>query len=119
MMACRIVQLRGGNPMNGKRGMFVLLAIMTLMAASGVTTLTTTSQPALQGETLAAPTPDTQPSDSCALASVLASSGDDSDKNKPPCCSTQCNVDKDCDRICGKGNCACLQENPCCRRCVY
>jgi hypothetical protein len=37
----------------------------------------------------------------------------------PGCCSTQCNVDKDCDKICGKGNCACLQQTPCCRRCVY
>jgi len=37
----------------------------------------------------------------------------------PGCCATQCNVDKDCNKICGRGNCACIQQNPCCRRCVY
>jgi hypothetical protein len=38
---------------------------------------------------------------------------------KPGCCTSNCNVDKDCDRICGKGVCACITESSCCKRCTY
>jgi hypothetical protein len=99
--------------------MLVLLAIAAMMAAGGLTTLTTTSQPAAHAEALAISPADFQPSDECAADSALASTQDDSDKVPPGCCTTQCNVDKDCDKRCGKGVCVCMQQTPCCRRCVY
>ena len=105
--------------MTGKRGMFVLLAIAVVMAAGGLTTLTTPSQPASSAETLAVSPTDFHPSDECAQSDAALASSQDGDKVPPGCCSTQCNVDKDCDKRCGKGVCACIQETPCCRRCVY
>ncbi|HEU5180328.1 MAG TPA: hypothetical protein VFW45_06030 [Candidatus Polarisedimenticolia bacterium] len=109
--------------MTGKRGMLVLLPIVMVMAAGGVATLTSTSpQVATQIQTAPASYPDLQPADACgpdSPDSIAAPCEGGSDKVPPGCCSTQCNVDKDCDKRCGKGVCACIQETPCCRRCVY
>ena len=106
--------------MTGKRGMLVLLAIMVVMAAGGMATFTSTSpSPSSQVQAVPASYPDLQPADACGPDSIAASSEQGSDKVPPGCCSTQCNVDKDCDKRCGKGVCACIQETPCCRRCVY
>jgi hypothetical protein len=108
--------------MNRKHGVLVLVAVVSLMAAGGLTR-TLTSQPASlvsQSEALAVPSVDVVPSGACeADASFATSEGAWSEVVKPGCCSTNCNVDKDCDRICGKGVCACIQESPCCRRCTY
>ena len=105
--------------MTGKRGIFVLLAIAVVMAAGGLTTLTTNSEPASPAATLAISPTDFHPSDECSADTDASSSPDHGDKVPPGCCSTQCNVDKDCDKRCGKGVCACIQETSCCRRCVY
>ncbi len=106
--------------MTGKRGMLLLLAFMVVMAASGVATLTsTTPQISTQIQAVPAPHSDLQPADACGSDSLAASTEEGSDKVPPGCCTTQCNVDKDCDKRCGKGVCACIQETPCCRRCVY
>src|SRR5262245_27873950 len=107
--------------MNGKHGILALLAVVSLITVSGVTTPTITSQPAAapQAEALAMPCLDVSQSETCDVSSDLAAGMGGAEDVKPGCCSTQCNVDKDCDRICGKGVCACLQQTDCCRRCVY
>jgi hypothetical protein len=98
----------------------MLLAVVVLIGAGGVTGLATSPKgsaqsdaPVIESATLGA----VQGSACSVDAQQAFSSG--STQVKPGCCSTQCNVDRDCDKICGKGNCACIQENPCCRRCVY
>jgi hypothetical protein len=97
----------------------MLLAAAILMAASGAAVIGAGAPVPgpIEAAVLSAPAdaPD------AAACSDRPSSANDSrtPRNLPGCCSTQCNVDKDCDRICGKGNCACLQQTPCCRRCVY
>lgn len=107
--------------MTKNRGFLVLLAVVALIGAGGVTSLTTASREAAQSETVASVPVlvDAQQGATCGGDAQQAFEGRGSDKVKPGCCATQCNVDKDCDRICGKGNCACIQESPCCRRCVY
>ena len=109
--------------MTGKRGMLVLLVIMVVMAAGGAATLTSTStSPSSQVQAVPPAYPDLQPADACgpdSPDSIAAPGEDGSDKVPPGCCSTQCNVDKDCDKRCGKGVCVCMQQTPCCRRCVY
>lgn len=102
-----------------RHGLLVLIAVAFLMSAGGLTTPTMAPAPA-------APVPafDLAPLDSGQDAACMAASdmlpGDDHAERVPPgCCTTQCNVDKDCNRICGKGVCACIQESSCCRRCVY
>src|SRR5688572_9816265 len=62
---------------------------------------------------------DLEPSDTCADASTVAGEGSDPSRVPPGCCTSNCNTDKDCDRICGPGNCVCIVGNPCCRRCTW
>jgi hypothetical protein len=98
----------------------MLLAVVVLIGAGSATGLTTASKGSAQSEaavTVSA-TLDAHQSSACSADAQQAFSNG-STQVKPGCCATQCNVDKDCDKICGKGNCACIQENPCCRRCVY
>jgi hypothetical protein len=58
--------------------------------------------------------------DTCAESSTTqAADAPDPARVPPGCCTSNCNVDKDCDRICGKGNCLCLASSNCCRRCTY
>ena len=108
--------------MSEKRGILVMLAVVLVLAAGGVMAPTFTSHPASKAEAFTAPAVDPVPADACSAGSDgsdLVSIGDQRENVKPGCCSTQCNIDKDCDRICGKGVCACIQETPCCRHCVY
>jgi hypothetical protein len=100
-------------------GFLLLLAAVILMAASGAAVIAVgPSVPApAESVVLAAPA-DAPEAAACSDNSSSANDGRTA-RSLPGCCSTQCNVDKDCDRICGKGNCACLQQTPCCRRCVY
>jgi hypothetical protein len=102
-------------------GILVLLAVAILMTSGGVTAPTIgPAPPSAAIEALAlAPVVDFSPGDVCSAASDMAPGEDHAEKVPPGCCSTQCNVDKDCNRICGKGVCACIQETSCCRRCVY
>jgi len=99
----------------------VFLAVAALVALGGMTTLTKAPQASAKVETMALPTStlDAAMPDTCASDASQFLAGGDADKVVPGCCSTQCSVDKDCDKICGKGNCACIQQTPCCRRCVY
>src|SRR5262245_42010123 len=43
----------------------------------------------------------------------------DSQRVPPGCCTSNCAIDKDCDKICGKGNCLCIASSNCCRRCTW
>src|SRR5262245_47176908 len=95
-----------------RHGILVLIAVAFLMSAAGLTIPTI-------------PTLTAAPSKAPALAAVDFSQGEvcsveeHAERVPPGCCSTQCDVDRDCNRICGKGVCACIQETSCCRRCVY
>jgi len=107
--------------MTKNRGFVVLLAVVALIGAGGVTSLTTASRGAAQTEAavLVSPAVDAHQVAACGGDAQQAFTDRDSDQVKPGCCATQCNVDKDCNSICGKGVCACTQETPCCRRCVH
>ena len=107
--------------MTRNHGFLVLLAVAALIAAGGLTTLSMTPQGAVMAGTAAIAPPSVDPPPSGACASDVRQSFDEGEPDKVPpgCCTTQCRVDKDCDKLCGKGNCACIQESSCCRRCVY
>jgi len=98
----------------------MLLAVVVLIGAGGVTGLATSPKGSAQSDAavIESATLDAVQGSACSVDAQQAFSNG-STQVKPGCCSTQCNVDRDCDKICGKGNCACIQENPCCRRCVY
>ena len=97
----------------------MLLAVVVLIGAGGVTGLATPPGSAQSdAAVIGSGTLDSVQSSACSADAQQAFVGG-STQVKPGCCSTQCNVDRDCDKICGKGNCACIQESPCCRRCVY
>lgn len=99
-------------------GILVLIAVAFLMTTGGWTTPPVTLPPAPADlavlDTLALHQPEV-----CSADSGMAPGEDQAERVPPGCCTTQCNVDKDCNRICGKGVCACIQETSCCRRCVY
>jgi hypothetical protein len=111
---------RGGDQMARKHGVLVFLAVALLIAAGGLATRSTRSSVAVNVE-VATPAP-------AAFSDSVGAACDEApapqfeaapDKVPPGCCTTQCLVDKDCNKICGKGVCACIQETSCCRRCVY
>lgn len=55
----------------------------------------------------------------CAETTSEATGSPDAERVPPGCCTSNCNTNKDCDRICGKGNCVCIASSDCCRRCTY
>jgi len=101
-------------------GILVLIAVAFLMTTGGLTTPTVIPPPGagpadLPGfDALALHQPEI-----CSVDSEMAPGEDHAERVPPGCCATQCNVDRDCNKICGKGVCACIQETSCCRRCVY
>ena len=107
--------------MTRRHGPLVLAAVAALILAGGLMTLTGSPQPAAKAQaSFLAPSPDNAVQRAAGSGNVQqVFSQEDSDKVLPGCCTTQCTVNKDCDKICGKGNCACVQESSCCRRCVY
>jgi hypothetical protein len=106
------------KPMMKRHGILVLIAVAFLMSAGGLATPTVPTAPAASVLTLA-PAPNDLGAQVCSASSDILPGDGHADRVPPGCCTTQCNVDKDCNRICGKGVCACIQENSCCRRCVY
>jgi hypothetical protein len=52
-------------------------------------------------------------------SNVNCSEASDPQRVPPGCCTSNCTTNKDCDRICGKGNCVCIATSDCCRRCTY
>lgn len=52
-------------------------------------------------------------------AALTGPEGRDTVRVKPGCCTSNCVRDRDCDPICGKGNCVCLTTSDCCRRCTF
>ena len=106
--------------MKRDRGFLLFCAVVALISAGSLTT-TWVPQAAVTSDTVAAAPSmiDASIAPACPGDGQVPMVAPGADSVKPGCCSTQCNVDKDCDKICGKGNCACLQQTPCCRRCVY
>ena len=101
--------------MNKSRFAFALVFAILVVAAAASNAWSPsvlTAQPVVAG---------TQEQDSAACADQPADLSDDSDTSRVPpgCCTSNCNVDGDCDRICGKGNCVCVIGNSCCRRCSW
>ena len=106
--------------MRRNREFLAILVAVGLVAASGMAVPRMAPEVPEQTETavLSPPQADTLEDAACS-GDFLPPTNENLPASLPGCCSTQCNVDKDCDKICGKGNCACLQQTPCCRRCVY
>jgi hypothetical protein len=102
-----------------RHGILVLIAVAFLMSAGGLTPPTIPPPQAASAAALAVAPVDSSQEGVCSAASDMLPDGGHAERVPPGCCSTQCNVDKDCNRICGKGVCACIQETSCCRRCVY
>lgn len=106
--------------MQRNRALLALLLAVGLMAAVGSAVPRTTS-PAPERAEAAVSLPlqaDSSPAAACSQDFLPAMEAV-STTVPPGCCATQCNVDRDCNKICGKGNCACVQLTSCCRRCVY
>lgn len=106
--------------MTRNRGVLVFLAAAMMIAAGGLTTLTTSSQELAKAEvTFLPPSTDGDLPGTVCAAAEQPLDAEGADRVPPDCCTTQCIVDRDCNKICGKGNCTCVQVSPCCRRCVY
>ena len=106
--------------MHGNRGFLMIVVAVGLLAAGGMAVpgIALQAPPAPEAAGLLPPPTDMQQADTCSADTLQAV--DQSLTAAPPgCCTTQCNSDKDCNKICGRGNCVCLQQTPCCRRCVY
>ncbi|HEV8202490.1 MAG TPA: hypothetical protein VGS03_20960 [Candidatus Polarisedimenticolia bacterium] len=99
--------------------LLVLLAVVFLMTSGGMTARGVAPVPAPSVESFTLASADFSPADVCSVASDMVPGEDHAERVPPGCCTTQCNVDRDCNKICGKGVCACIQETSCCRRCVY
>ena len=106
--------------MHRNPGFLAVLIVVVLVAASGMVLprMAPVAPEPAETAVLSSPQADTSEDAACS-ADFLPPTHESLPASLPGCCSTQCNVDKDCDKICGKGNCACLQQTPCCRRCVY
>ncbi|HET8948131.1 MAG TPA: hypothetical protein VFQ07_14230 [Candidatus Polarisedimenticolia bacterium] len=105
-----------------RHGILVLIAVAFLTSAAGLTIpamAPSQGAPAAPAAGLALAPVDSDLGQVCSAASDMVPGGQQPEKAPPGCCSTQCNTDRDCNKICGKGVCACLQETSCCRRCVY
>ena len=103
-----------------KHGFLVFLAVALFIAAGGLATHSTSSPVAVNAEVATPPpTAFSDSMDASCDQTPAPQFAAEPDKVPPGCCTTQCLVDKDCNKICGKGVCACIQETSCCRRCVY
>ena len=102
-----------------RHGILVLMAVAFLMSAAGLTTPTIPTPAAAPTQSPALAAVDFSQQDVCSVASEMPPGEGHAERVPPGCCSTQCDVDRDCNKICGKGVCACIQETSCCRRCVY
>jgi hypothetical protein len=101
-------------------GLLAILVVVGLISTGGIAvpSLGTSAPDPAETAVLSSSATDTSAAAECGGDSLNAT--DESLTLVPPgCCTTQCNVDKDCNKICGKGNCVCLQQTSCCRRCVY
>jgi hypothetical protein len=106
--------------MHGNRGFFVVLMAACLLTASVMALPIATAQGKDQVSAAALQPAPTDPDQGAACGDETLDAVAQHATTAPPgCCSTQCNVDKDCNKICGRGVCACIQQTPCCRRCVY
>ena len=105
--------------MMNRHGILVLIAVAFVMTAGGLMGPTVGTPPAAPADSLALVPAAVGHAEVCSVDPDALPGEDHAEKVPPGCCSTQCNTDKDCNRICGKGVCACIQETSCCRRCVY
>ena len=103
--------------MSKSHSLLMLLAVAVLITASGAAVMSVPPSASAPNETLLLPASNDQ-APACSDDALPATRSGPTEA-PPGCCSTQCNTNKDCDKICGKGNCACLQQTDCCRRCVY
>lgn len=90
-------------------GAFVVTAVASLISAPG------TSESSAIGPN----TTKLEQSGDCSGGPTASTDAPDPYRVPPGCCTSNCNTNKDCDRICGKGNCVCIVTNDCCRRCTY
>jgi len=100
--------------MNKKALVLVLCAFAITAAASLVSPPVTSQDPAMSPNRA-----NVESNGTCSNASVASTDASDPYRVPPGCCTSNCTVDKDCNRICGKGNCVCIASSDCCRRCTW
>ena len=91
----------------------VVCAFVTMALA--YLTVPPASQPPVTGPDISR----LEPNGTCSDVSTAITDEADPLRVPPGCCTSNCNTNKDCDKICGKGNCACIATSSCCRRCTY
>jgi hypothetical protein len=110
----------GGGTMNKKDLAMVVCAVAAALTGSLLLSYTGTGAPSA-----VASEPRYEQIATCGTESAAtgetsgATNAPDPGRVPPGCCTSNCNTDKDCNRICGKGNCVCLATSDCCRRCTY
>jgi len=99
-----------------KKAMILVLSVFVMTALASVSLMPVGSQT----PPVSQPAAQLDAGGSCDQ-SVAAAGAEATDPLRVPpgCCTSNCNTTKDCDKICGKGNCVCIVENSCCRRCTY
>ena len=96
---------------------YAVLIVCLILAAAGTTLMSppvTTGSPAPQVESSGV-----GPDATCDDTAASTVEAPDPARVPPGCCTSNCNTNKDCDRICGKGNCVCIASSDCCRRCTW
>lgn len=99
-------------------GRSLVLALCVVVLAGVVTLNWSPAHPgAAPGPAVAASQEET--AGTCAGTTSEANGSSEAERVPPGCCTSNCNTNKDCNRICGKGNCVCIASSDCCRRCTY
>lgn len=96
----------------------VLVLVLSAIVTAGVVSVSWS--PAVYEAPAVSPVVSELGTDStCNESSSVTSDNSDPQRVPPGCCTSNCSTNKDCDRICGKGNCICIASNDCCRRCTW
>jgi hypothetical protein len=98
-----------------KKALVLVLGVFVITAVASLTSPTVTSEAPAMSPLSA----QIEPGGTCGDTSVASTDAPDPTRVPPGCCTSNCTVNKDCDRICGKGNCICIASNDCCRRCTW
>ena len=99
-----------------KRHLGLALCAFVITAAASLTLSPSSSEAPVLSRPDA---PHVDPTAACSDASTELTGTSDPYQVPPGCCTSNCSTDKDCNRICGKGNCVCIASSDCCRRCTW
>jgi hypothetical protein len=105
--------------MNKKLPLFVLLLVSAATVFAGVVPRTEDVAESMAAPAVIVASP-VSPAVACPGATATEQTGEATPEwlASSSCCRPDCSVDRDCDRICGKGLGVCRLVNSCCKACL-